>query len=305
MALALGERWDQSFARTLDHLRRALPRERAEVLIQPGAGVRPDLVDERLAIPIEGARAPVRALEALLTLCRPFDRLELAERSRHLLGSEVGAAGAVFSEVESVGIAGGEAHDAQAGSADPDRWPRPLGRLRRADRVVDPVVLSVVGRAVVLPEPSRDLETVAELLHAITGRGKVVAVRPVLVLFPTRADAELEPAAGHVIDAGRHLRLERGVAVLDRGHENAEADLGRIARQSGQEGPCLEAVAVRRPTGAAEEMVTHPERCEPGLLRALREVADLPVRPPRRRRNDHSKPHVPDASHCARQRSSP
>src|SRR2546430_14786681 len=68
MALALGERWDQSFARTLDHLRRALPRERAEVLIQPGAGVRPDLVDERLAIPIEGARAPVRALEALLTL---------------------------------------------------------------------------------------------------------------------------------------------------------------------------------------------------------------------------------------------
>src|SRR5882762_8846975 len=97
----LGERWDQLLARALDHLRRTLLRKRAEVLIQANAGVCADLVDESLAVPVEGARAPVRALEAPVALDGPFICLERAERGRHLLGSEVCAPGAVPSEVES------------------------------------------------------------------------------------------------------------------------------------------------------------------------------------------------------------
>jgi len=74
-----GERWDQLLVRTLDHLRRALLRKRAEVLLEPGAGVRADLVDEGLRVSLEDARAPVRPPEPSLPLYRSLDRLELAE----------------------------------------------------------------------------------------------------------------------------------------------------------------------------------------------------------------------------------
>src|SRR5256714_13632998 len=199
----------------------------------------------------------------------------------------------MLSEVEPVRVPGRQTHDPRPGPADPDRGARPLDRLRRADRVVNPVVLSDVGRAVLLPEPPCDLEAIAKLLHAVAGRGKVVPVGPVLVLFPSRADPKLEPAVGHVIDTRCHLRLESRVAELNCRDEDAEADLRRVSCERGEEGPRLEAVAVRGPPQAAEEMVAHPERVEARFLRALREVADLRVRPSGRGRDDDSKLHGP------------
>src|SRR5207237_10453782 len=90
--------------------------------------------------------------------------------------------------------------------------------------------------------------------------------------------------------------VQRRVAVLDGGDENAESDLGRVPRGSGEERPRLEAVAIGRPAWTAEEMVAHPERREAGLLGALCEVADPRVRPPRRGRHDDSEFHSPSAS---------
>src|ERR1700716_149352 len=147
----LGERRDQSIARTLDHLGCALLGKRAEVLVESGAAVGADLVDEGLPGAVQRARAPVRTFETLRSLRGHLGRLELAEKSGHLVRGQVRTAYAVLAEIEPVGVAGGEAHHAGSGSADPDGRPRPLGRLRRAYRVVDAVMLSVIGRAVVLP----------------------------------------------------------------------------------------------------------------------------------------------------------
>ena len=138
-------------------------------------------------------------------------------------------------------------------------------------------MLSVIRRAVVLPEPSRDLEALPELIHAIAGRWEVIPVRPVFVFFPAGADSELEPSTRNVIDARGHLRLQRRVAVLHRGDEDAESDLRRISCESGEERPRLEAVSVGRSARAAEEMVAHPEGAESGLLRTPCQVADLRV----------------------------
>src|SRR3977135_458026 len=88
-----------------------------------GAAVRADLVDEELGVTVQVARAPVRALETLLSLRGQLRRLELAERSGHLVRGQVRTACAVLAEIESVGVAGGEAHHAGSGSPHPDGRP--------------------------------------------------------------------------------------------------------------------------------------------------------------------------------------
>src|SRR5439155_19903565 len=98
------------------------------------------------------------------------------ERSGDRSGGDVGTALAVLAEVEPVGVPGRQAHHAGPGSPDQDGRTRPLGRLGRADRVVDAVVLAVKGRAIVFPEPLCDLDGPAELVHATAGRGEVVSV---------------------------------------------------------------------------------------------------------------------------------
>src|SRR6185503_2615316 len=117
-------------------------------------------------------------------------------------------------------------------------------------------------------------------------------VRAVLVFLPAGPDSELETATGNVVDARRHLRLERGVPVLDGRDQHAEPDLRRVTRERGEQRPRLEAVAVRRPARPAEEVVADPERIEARFLRALREVADLGVSETSRGRDDDSKLHA-------------
>src|SRR5205823_3591972 len=145
------------------------------------------------------------------------------------------------------------------GAAHPDGRPRMLRRLRRADRVVDAVVLSVIGGALSAPETSRDLERLFELLHADARWWEVVPVRVVLLLLPSGAHAELQPATGYVVHAGRDLGLERGVAVLDGGDEYTQTDALGVPRERRKERPGLEAVLVRRAVGPAEKVVAHPE----------------------------------------------
>src|SRR3989442_1493648 len=106
----------------------------------------------------------------------PLDRAELPDRRAHLVRCEVASLDAAAADVEAVGVARGEAHDALLVAADPDRWSRPLRRLRRADRAVDAVMAAVIRRGVLAPEPRHDLERVLELRHALAGRREIVAV---------------------------------------------------------------------------------------------------------------------------------
>ena len=189
-----------------------------------------------VGVAVEGARGKVRSHERLLSVRLSFDLLQLGERCRHLVGRQVGTPVAALSEVKTVRVPGRQAHDARTGATDPDRWAWLLRRLRRAYRVVDPVVLAVVGRALVLPEPAGDLEAVPELVHTIAGRWEVVPVRAVFIFLPARADPEIEPAPGHVstpaaispavpgcgTDGGTARRA--GSRVLARGGEQSQLE---------------------------------------------------------------------------------
>ena len=135
---------------------------------------------------------------------------------------------------------------------------RTLPRFRGADRVVDAVLLSGVRRALLGPEAFADLDGVDHLLDARAGVRKLVPVGLVLVLLPARPDPELDATARHLVDARDRLREERRVAVLRRGHEASQPDRLRLARQRGEQRPCLEAVAVREAL-AAEEVIADPE----------------------------------------------
>src|SRR2546428_5633949 len=206
----------------------------------------------------------MRTQQWLFALRSALHRSQLVERGSHLLGRQVGPASSVLAQIESIGIQSGEAHDARSRAADPDRRPRPLRGLGRADRVVDPVVLPVIGGALLAPEASCDLQSVPELLDALARRRKVVAVGAVLLFFPARADAKFKAPAGHVVQPGRDLGLRRRVPVLDRCHEYAKAYPRGVTRERGEQGPGLEAVAIGRPAArTAEEMVADPERVEP------------------------------------------
>ena len=150
---------------------------------------------------------------------------------------------------------------------------RTLNRLWCADRVLDPVMLAVVGRAVTRPHALADLQRVLQLLDASASRREFVSVRAVLLRFPSGADAELETSIRHLVDTSDDLREQRGVAVLRRGDEHAETDALRLARESGEERERLEAVAIGNTDRSTEEVIADPERLDADALGLTREIS--------------------------------
>jgi hypothetical protein len=80
-----------------------------------------------------------------------------------------------------------------------------LERLRFGHGVDDLVVLAGEGGAWLGPERADDREGFLEAVGAVAGGAEGEAEHGVLVLGPARADAELDPATGEVVD--RHGRL--------------------------------------------------------------------------------------------------
>src|SRR5438445_10651698 len=74
-----------------------------------------------------------------------------------------------------------------------------LERLGRAERVVDAVMLAVIGRPLVLPHARADLERLDHLGDARRGVGELVAVRSVLDLLPAGTQTEVEPPLAHAV----------------------------------------------------------------------------------------------------------
>ena len=73
--------------------------------------------------------------------------------------------------------------------------------------------------------------------------GKLDAVLLVLHLPPAGADAELEAAAGDVVDGGGHVREEGGVAVGVADDEHAAAHAAGLGGHRGEQREALEAGA--------------------------------------------------------------
>ena len=135
-----------------------------------------------------------------------------------------------------------------------------LGSSRwRAPVRVDVAAVVVEGR---LGQQADDrLDAFAEAVEAFTQGRQVDAVGAALLLVPAGADAELEPAVGDHVDAGRHVGQHRRVAVHEAGDQHPDPQPGRGLGQRGQGDPAFEA----RPGGVTEdrvEVVEQPARLE-------------------------------------------
>jgi hypothetical protein len=106
--------------------------------------------------------------------------------------------------VELVRVPGGESRSAAApGAADDDRGPRPLRGLGQRWRVGDLVILAVKGERGPgrgRPQAGDDRELLLEPVEPLGQRRERHAVGRVLGVEPARAQAELDPAAAHLVD---------------------------------------------------------------------------------------------------------
>ena len=97
---------------------------------------------------------------------------------------------------------------------------------------------------VLAPELGDHLEPLGQLAGPLARTPEGEAVGGVVPLEPARADAEHEAAVAHLVDGGRHLREQRGVAIGVAGHHHADAQATRLRGERGQHGPAFEAGAV-------------------------------------------------------------
>src|SRR5665213_1218766 len=116
---------------------------------------------------------------------------------------------------------GDEADRAGTRSSDPDWWMRFLDRLGVGDRVGHLVVTTVEVGPLLGPQRFDDPQRLAEPPDPV-----VEAFDPVHGVLDSRpggADAELEAAAGQVVDSDRELGQERGIAVGVAGDHAADS----------------------------------------------------------------------------------
>ena len=106
------------------------------------------------------------------------------------------------------------------------------------------VVLALERERAVGPCAAHDRELLLEHLHARAQRREGEAVRLVLALVPAGAEAELDAAAGDVIDGGHGLGEHGGMTEGRRRDEHAEPEARRDRRQAGQRRPGLERAAL-------------------------------------------------------------
>ena len=133
--------------------------------------------------------------------------------------------------------------------------PPSCDRLGQRRRVGDRVVLALVRERRAdrrRPQPGDDRQLLLEALEALAERRERDRVRLVLALVPAGAEAELDAAAGHLVDPGDRDRQRSGQAERRRRDERAEADRRRVAGQAGERRPGVaSARAGRRPSSTA------------------------------------------------------
>ena len=152
--------------------------------------------------------------------------------------------------------------------------------LGSAGDPADPVVLTVEveglpGRGA--PEPGDDRHLLLVPVEPLPQLRERDAVGGVLGLEPAGPDAELHPAAAHLVDLRDRDRQGSGQPEGGRRHERAEPDPGGLAGQSGEGHP-----GVGRPGQAVpahRQVVVGPEEgVEAGLLGAPGDGEEIVVR---------------------------
>ena len=110
-----------------------------------------------------------------------------------------------------------------------------LGSARRVGHLV---VLAVEAEAALgRPQAGDDRELLLEPVEPLPRARERDAVRRVLLLEPAGADAELDPAAAHLVDV-RHADRERAGEPEGRArHHRAEPDRAGLAGDAGQRDP--------------------------------------------------------------------
>jgi hypothetical protein len=157
-----------------------------------------------------------------------------------------------------------------ADAADDDRRIGPLDRLGQRGRVDEPVVAAVVGeRLLGRPEPLDDLDLLLEAAEPLPRRRERDAVGGVLGVEPARADAQLDPAAAHLVHLGDADRQRARQPERGRAHQGAEPDRGRLPGQPRQGDPGVGGAGARVALPDALVVVGPEERVEPQALGGL------------------------------------
>jgi hypothetical protein len=126
------------------------------------------------------------------------------------------------------------------------------------------------------PQPVHDLELLGEHREPRGGLRERETVGAVLALHPTGAEAELDAAAGDVVDGRSGVREEPRQAKGCGRDERAEAQLGRACGEAGKRRPGVvrDVAALVR---LRDVVVGTEERVDPVLLARVGECA--PLRP--------------------------
>src|SRR6185436_18216215 len=156
----------------------------------------------------------------------------------------------------------------------------------------------------------RDLKRLLEELEPLAERWEREAQRAGLLLVPGRADPEPRSTTGQHVERRRGLDPESRVAVVDAADHQPEASPGRVGGKEPKGGPALEHRLIDlADTPDLEEMVHHPDRIEPDIIRLTSNAGEGrtdrfgPAGPRERRDLDadlHSLRSVPNARSVAR-----
>ena len=170
-----------------------------------------------------------------------------------------------------------------AATTDEDRDPPGPDRPRPVQGGRDGVVAPGEAGSLLREHGPADLERLFEALHALGDWREAEAVTCVLVVVPSRADAENGPTRGDDVESCHDLGQVGRVAVGDAGHHRAEAGALGPGGDRSEEGVGLEHRVCARPDARdLVEVVHHPHRVEAGLLGGHRDLGDtleeLPVR---------------------------
>src|SRR5450759_1349481 len=189
--------------------------------------------------------APARVLEHRRELFHPF---RVAAR-----------------DVPDVSVACDQPQGADAGRSDPEGRMWLLDGLRVGDGVLEVVVAAVEGGAFLREQRLDDAQRLAQAADAVVEA--LEAIHLVLDLGPRRADAELQAAAGKVIDGDGLLGQQGRVAVRVSRHEAADAHPLRRLGHRRLEGPAFVDGAVGPPAADRREVVEVPHVIEARLVR--------------------------------------
>ncbi len=143
--------------------------------------------------------------------------------------------------------------------AEEDRRVRLLYRLRSEAACLEVGELAVVLEQIVRPDALHDLDRLAHVLVAL-GEDVRGARRGELLGHPARPHAHVDPAVREVVDGGDLRGQDAGRAVWRVGDAHADANLGRLRGEPGDERPTLEPLTAGRHRQCLRELVHHAER---------------------------------------------